>query len=66
MKDDYKPFVLTIEAHGKRFSGEIHWDCSTTDVMDVMKGLMIAAGFSEEWLENYCGCWAEENGYVEG
>lgn len=65
IKNDYKPFVLTIEAHGKKFSGESHWDCSTNDVMGVMKGLMIAAGFAEAWLESYCEDWAEENGYVK-
>lgn len=61
IKDTYKPFVITIESHGKKFSGECNWDCSSDDVMDIMRGLMIAAGFSEGWLANYCEQYVMEN-----
>lgn len=66
IKETHKPFVLTIESHGKKFSGECNWDCSTSDVMEVMKGLMIAAGFAECWLDRYCEQYLEEAEFNKG
>jgi len=53
MHNTEKPTKITIESHGRTFSAELPWDVGITELTLALKGLLIAADWSIELIDEY-------------
>jgi len=47
--------TISIQHYGERFTAEISSDSTTDQMADVMRGLMICIGFSDEQVDRAMG-----------
>jgi hypothetical protein len=52
---------LSFEHYGMKFSVEMPGDSNYSEVMEAFDGLMIAAGYSRNWLLEFCKQYVEQN-----
>jgi hypothetical protein len=54
---------ISLEHYDMTLSAEMPASSSYTEVMDAFNGLMISAGYSKEWLLEFCNEYVEANEY---
>lgn len=47
------PMVITVKHHGKTLTAELPWDSDLSEVMEVIKGLLITDGWSADSVDNH-------------
>ena len=53
MDNTEKPTIISIESHGKKFTAELPWDVNMSDLMDALKGLLLASGWPIDIINEY-------------
>ena len=60
MLNNYKT-KISLEHYGIKFSAEMNGDSNYNEIMEAFDGLMIAAGYSRNWLLEFCKQYVEQN-----
>jgi hypothetical protein len=52
-KEKGNMMTITIEMYGKKFAAEISEESSMDDIIPIIRGLLITAGFHENTIDEY-------------